>query len=235
MSSFSKNIWRSIKGHISRFLALFAIVALGAGVFAGLRMFVPDMIHSADTIYDEDRLIDFRIVSTLGIVEEDVEAVLETDGVEGAKPIILNEIALANPEKSLQISLEGIDMEQVRDFEAALAKASSETEQTRIKEEQFPNYVNRLTLLDGRFPQNPGEIVISNTDNNVQVGDNFSVTQVVGQDSIDKYLKVKKFEIVGIIKSPEFILDDYGVSPDTGKTITNYAYTGFNTYKETDV
>ena len=41
--AFRKNLWRSITQSWGRFIAIAAIVALGAGFFAGLRMTSPDI------------------------------------------------------------------------------------------------------------------------------------------------------------------------------------------------
>lgn len=225
MSAFAKNIWRSIQGHLSRFLALFAIIALGAGVFAGLRMFVPDMHTSADQYYDKLNMIDFRITSTLGLIDDDLNAVRNLDEIEGASPVILNEVSLNHGKKSIQLSLEGIDMKLAREFESADAS----------KKDKFPNYVNRLRILDGRLPEAKDEIVISNVEGDLRLGDTLEVSSIVGHEHPEEYFTTTTFKIVGFIASPEFISDAYGVSPDTGTTFTNYGYLGFDSYKNTDV
>ena len=43
MRAFSKDVVRSIRHSLGRFVALAAIVALGTGFYAGLRMAPPDM------------------------------------------------------------------------------------------------------------------------------------------------------------------------------------------------
>lgn len=226
MSAFTKNIWRSIKEHLSRFLALFAIIALGAGVFAGLRMFVPDMHTSADEYYDKLNMIDFRVTSTLGLVDDDLQAIRELDEIEGASPVILNEVSLSHGSKSVQLSLEGIDMDIARQFERAREQGL---------DQEFPNYVNRLRILEGRLPEKPDEIVISNINGSLKLGDKLSVSSIVGHDKPEDYFVTDTFTIVGFIASPEFISDSYGVSPDTGTTFTNYGYLGFDSYKDTEV
>ena len=73
-SAFTKDIFRSIKGSLGRFVAIAAIVALGTGFYAGLRMTGPDMKAAADAYFDGTALMDLRVVSTLGLEEEDLEA-----------------------------------------------------------------------------------------------------------------------------------------------------------------
>lgn len=65
-----------------RFLAIAGIVALGTGFYAGLRMTAPDMKLSADLFYDGTKLMDVRVLSTLGLTDDDLEALRATDGVE---------------------------------------------------------------------------------------------------------------------------------------------------------
>ena len=48
MSAFAKEFLRTITRKPGRFLALLAIVALGAGFYAGLRMTSPDMNLALD-------------------------------------------------------------------------------------------------------------------------------------------------------------------------------------------
>ena len=80
--AFDKNIVRSISGSLGRFLAIAGIVALGCGFYAGLRMTAPDMDLSADAYYDETQLMDVRVVSTMGLVRADLDALRAVEGVE---------------------------------------------------------------------------------------------------------------------------------------------------------
>ena len=87
MKAFRKNILRAITGNIARFFAIFGIVAVGAGVFAGMRAFVPDMYIAADAFYDEQNFADLQVTSALGLTDDDVEALRDLDGIEGATGI----------------------------------------------------------------------------------------------------------------------------------------------------
>ena len=53
---------------------------LAVGFLAGLRMTAPDMKHSLDVYYDEQNLMDVRILSTLGLTQDDIDALKEFDG-----------------------------------------------------------------------------------------------------------------------------------------------------------
>ena len=60
-----KSIFRTIKDSLGRYIAILAIIALGVGFFAGLRVAEESMIKTADKYLDEMNLYDFKLISTL--------------------------------------------------------------------------------------------------------------------------------------------------------------------------
>ena len=86
MKSYRKSIWRTVRQSASRFMAIFAIVALGVGFLAGFLSATPDMRYSADRFFDETHLFDLRIVGTMGLTDEDIQAVQALDQVEELMP-----------------------------------------------------------------------------------------------------------------------------------------------------
>ena len=72
--SYRKNTLRTFKSTASRFAAVFAIVALGVGFLAGLNATPIDMKESMERYMDDGNFYDLRIVSTLGLTDEDVDA-----------------------------------------------------------------------------------------------------------------------------------------------------------------
>ena len=79
--SLIKNTFREIKNTKARFISIMAIIALGVGFFAGIKATVPSMYNLARTYTDEQELMDYRLVSTVGFDEDDIKAVKNTDGV----------------------------------------------------------------------------------------------------------------------------------------------------------
>ena len=78
------SVLRLIKGTLARYLAIFAIIALGVGFFSGLRVSTDAMLKTAGDYLREKKLYDFRLISTLGLREEDVAAFAGLEGVETA-------------------------------------------------------------------------------------------------------------------------------------------------------
>ena len=136
-NSYQKNILRTFKGSKSRFIAIFAIVALGVGFLAGLLSTTPDMEDSMEEYLDGGNLFDLRVVSTLGLTEDDVAALEQVDGV-----------AKAQGGKSADLLVEQDGSELVCRVHALPADPEGE------------DVINRLTLADGRWPENANECVV---------------------------------------------------------------------------
>ncbi|MHB8064799.1 MAG: hypothetical protein ACYDG2_19570, partial [Ruminiclostridium sp.] len=66
-----RELWRTR----SRFLAIFAIIALGTGFFAGVKVTCPDMKLTADKYFQDYHLMDLKMVSTYGLNQDDINAI----------------------------------------------------------------------------------------------------------------------------------------------------------------
>ena len=76
-----KNSFRKIWKSKGRFLSLILIVILGTSFFAGVRETASDMIKTLDNYYDDTNLYDFKIVSTMGLTDDDIKSLEEIDGI----------------------------------------------------------------------------------------------------------------------------------------------------------
>lgn len=79
-----KDFFMEIRKSLGRFLSIFFIVALGVAFFSGIRATQPSMITTGDVYFDKNNLMDIKAISTLGLTEEDIEAVSKVEGVEYA-------------------------------------------------------------------------------------------------------------------------------------------------------
>ena len=80
----TKDFFREILKNKGRFISIVFIVMLGTAFFAGLRSTSYDMKYSADIYYDDAKLMDIRVLGTMGIGEEDVEDISAISGVDYA-------------------------------------------------------------------------------------------------------------------------------------------------------
>ena len=70
-----------IKKSKNRFLSIFFIVALGVAFFSGIQSSAPDMRMTGDSYFDDSNLMDLRVISTLGLTEDDLSALGDIEGV----------------------------------------------------------------------------------------------------------------------------------------------------------
>ena len=80
-----KNFYMEIRKSPGRFLSIFFIVALGVAFFSGIRSSEPSMRITGDAYFDGANLMDIQVMSTLGITEDDIDAIEKVDGVELAE------------------------------------------------------------------------------------------------------------------------------------------------------
>ena len=120
---------REIRQSAGRYLAILAIVGLGVGFFAGLRACQPDMMATGIKYLEEQELYDFRLLSTLGFTQEDVDAFAAHDDVSEARGAVFTDF-LTEIEAGTQV----------------VVKAHSLTEG-----------MNLPKLTAGRMPQAPDE------------------------------------------------------------------------------
>lgn len=151
-AAYQKDIWRSIRKGWKRFLSILAITALGVGMLTGLYAACTDMYYSADAFFDAQNLFDIRILSTLGLTDEDVEAIAQVAGVEAA---------------------EGAYYETVHTDVNGVRKS---VEMTVLSE----NCLNIPYLLAGSLPAKPGEIAVTQkylTDSGKALGGTLSIEE----------------------------------------------------------
>ena len=179
--TFIKNIIREIKNSISRFLAILAIVALGVGFLAGLLATTPDMRLSVDKYYDDTNTMDIRIASTMGLTDKDLKAIKDIDSISNVMPAY-----------SADVLLSGVD------YDIIVTKIHSIPSDTS-------NYQNKVILVDGRMPENPGECVIEHKDllgDAIKIGDKLYISE--DNVNIDDKLAINQFEVVGIVQSAQY-------------------------------
>lgn len=84
-SALATDTLRTIRHSARRFLALAAICVLGTTMLIGLTIACEDLRLSADSFFDDQRLYDVSVQSTLGLTNEDVDALAALDGVDSAQ------------------------------------------------------------------------------------------------------------------------------------------------------
>ena len=81
-SALLKDTIKEIKNTYKRFLSILVMAFLGVGFFAGMRAASPDMVDTIDQYYKESQVYDIKILSTLGLTNDDIDALSEIDEIE---------------------------------------------------------------------------------------------------------------------------------------------------------
>lgn len=180
-SALQKNTFIEILKTKSRFLSIFSIVAIGIAFFAGIKNTAPDMKNSADSYYGKSNLAHYRLISTLGFTEEDVNALNSLEGVT-VYPGYFTDVIVQN----------GGQDEIVRVMSLA--------------EYGRNNEVNRLELVEGRFPEKPDECLADSGGLVTERHAGDRIVMLSGDDNdITDTVKVTEYTIVGTFNSPSYI------------------------------
>lgn len=175
--SFTKTIIRQILSNKSRFVAIFAIVAIGVGFFSGVLASGDDMRLGADQYYDRNNLMDFRLLSTYGFSDSDVAAIGDMSGIK-IYPSYFHDLIL--------------------DTDGAETVC-------RVFSYNPDNPVNTPYLIAGRLPENENEcLLISSQYSEEFLGTKISFSGENGED-IDDVLSQTEYTVVGLFYSPMYI------------------------------
>lgn len=154
-----KNIFRTIKNTLNRFLAITAIVALGAGFLGGLMATSPDMKASADSYMDKYDWYDLDIVNRLGFTQEEIELVKGLDEIDQLQEgIVCDDVFLTADKKRLTSRLFGLlpenDELKINRFELKEGKLPEKADQCLVQlvssySASAPKVGEKLTVIEG--------------------------------------------------------------------------------------
>ncbi len=133
-NAYRADILRTIRKESRRFLAVMSIAALGVMMFSGLRASCEDLRRSADRFFDQQNLHDLSIASTMGLTDDDVQALRAVDGVgkaEGFCSVKANVSASGRTHSVTMITLSDSGMDQPLVLEGRLPETLSETAVTQ--------------------------------------------------------------------------------------------------------
>lgn len=182
-----KDAFREIRKSFGRFMAIFVIIAIGSGFFAGIKATMPDMINTAEIYFKEKALMDIKLVSTIGVRSEDVEAVKQADNVSGV---------MAGYSKDVYYKYES------RNLVLKFMSYNSELD------ENSQHKLNRPELLEGRYPEREGECLIevkATSPHTFKVGSTIKVSEPDDTKKLSDFLTNDTYKIVGVCSSPLYI------------------------------
>ena len=178
----------------ARFISIFLIVALGVAFFSGIQAASPDMRFSGDAYYDSARLMDLKVIGTLGLTGEDVEAIKSIKGVHEAEGAYATDVMCGQAESQKVLHVESINEK-----------------------------VNQITATSGRLPEKRGECFLDSafaSASGYEVGD----TITFRQEGETKLLTTETYQVVGTGSAPLYISFNRGNTTLGSGEVNGFVY-----------
>ncbi len=184
-----KSTLREIRTSLARYLAIFAIVALGVGFFSGLKDCKTSMVSTATRYLEEHNMYDYMLISSYGIDDDSVDMARAEKGVSGA-------------EGSVQVDV---------------MASSGQADEVALKAISLPDKINTLRVVSGRLPESGDECVVDDyhiDSEGYRTGDTIVLTDSNDEDTLDIFGH-REYKIVGTVNTPVY-LDYQRGSTDIG-------------------
>ena len=200
-----KDTFRELSNSIMRFLAILIIIFLGVGFYVGISATSPNMLWTADEYYSKHNLMDYRVLSTYGLTDEDLEDLNNLSGYT-VQNHYANDFVVENYSEAIR--LYSYDLENGQS-------------------------INDYSIVEGRLPETSGEIALDSNKgflSDVQIGDKITLESGEDTGNPEDNLEHQTFEVVGFVRSPLFI--ELGSRGNT--TIGSGSLNGFGVISEKD-
>lgn len=195
-SIMKKTTLREIRQSLGRYLAIFAIVAMGVGFFAGLKITRQVMITSANAYLEEKQLYDYRLLSTLGFEDEDVQTLSSKEDVRFVEGAVAADILYFNQQGNEDV----------------------------IKAHSLLQNINGLEVVAGRLPQQATECVVdANLYDKSALGTKIVLSENNVEEDLD-YFAYREYTIVGIAQSSAYIQFERGTTALGNGQVSGFMY-----------
>lgn len=193
----ARNLRQSIVKSLARYIAIVAIIALGSGMFVGLRTTKSDMIATGQRFMDEQNMFDLRLLNTYGWSLEDEARIAELDGIVDAEGVIWMDV---------------------------ITRFGNSDRESVYKFYSIPEKINQVYLLGGRMPRTPDECLADGFHTSDAIlGKKVIVTESNSEDTLDS-LSVRELTIVGYVSTPLYMDMTRGSTSIGNGTVSGYLY-----------
>ena len=197
--SLRKNIFREIRGTWKRFLSIALMAFLGAGFFAGINASSTDMQLACDTYLDQQNCFDLEVMSTLGLTQDDVDAILQVKGIDAAAGAYSENVLVDIGEGEEKVKLMTIPEE---------------------------GSLNQLYLVEGEMAEQADECVVPQSLLDItgkKIGDKLEITETLEEEEESSF-RYTSLTITGVINSPLFIFSSSGSNERSTGAVADYLY-----------
>lgn len=192
-----KDSFREIKKTYKRFISIILMALLGVAVFVGIGASGDNIANTVGTYFKEYDIYDLKLISTLGLTNEDLEEIQKIDGVT---------TAIATYEKDVLLEINGSNYV--------------------INAMEYNETLNKVELVEGNIPSSANEVMIDSKlaeEQNIKIGDKINLQEVL-EENQESALKNVELIVSGISNTPLFMTDERGTSKlGTGK-VDYYVY-----------
>ena len=196
-SAMRKNLLQSIQKSFGRYIAIVAIIALGAAMFVGLLMTKTDMVATGQKFMDEQNMFDLRLVSTYGWAQEQLDAIEKLDCVEAAEGII---------------------------YVDAVARTAGSEDDSVYRIYAMPQKLNKVSIRGGRMPESADECVIVGYQMTDEIlGTQIRISADNTTNTLDS-LRYRTYTIVGYVATPIYMDMNRGTTSVGNGTLANCLY-----------
>ncbi len=219
-----KDTLREIRHSINRFISILIIIALGVGFFVGIKCASPSMLQTADNYFAQQNLMDFKLQSTFGFTEDDLQAISNMEHVAEIMPSYSADVILQQENRNVTVKVMAIPPE----------------------DSGYPT-LNQPVIIEGRMPQAPNECVVDHSravNESITIGSTVRFAPSVGEQALSEILHRDTYTVVGIAESPMYISADRGQTNVGDDTLycffmlpqENFAYQSYTeVYVQTDM
>ena len=195
-SAWNKNQRREVMKTLGRFVSILSIVALGVGTFSGLKVTQNAMTDTADQYLRQYKMFDDKLVSTIGLEEEDVAAFAAMDGISTAEGAVSRDVIVSVEKGSTYV----------------------------LSAHSITNDINLVDLVAGRMPQAPNECLgDARMQKKTAIGTKITISSDNDEDTLDAFA-YDEYTIVGIANTPTYLNMERGNTKLAGGKVAAYVY-----------
>ena len=191
-----RNLTQTIRHSLGRYIAIVAIIALGAGLFTGLKVTKVDMVATVQSYTDRQNMFDLQVMNSYGWTGDDVDELARVQGIADAEGTV-----------SLDVLVH-----------------MGNNEDQAFKLLSIPERLNRPALVAGRMPSAPDECLVEGYffDESI-IGKTLYISEANTETTREAFA-CDAYTIVGTVSSPMYLNMQRGSTSIGSGSISAYGY-----------
>ena len=191
-----RNLTQTIRHSLGRYIAIVAIIALGAGLFTGLKVTKVDMVATVQRYTDRQNMFDLQVMNSYGWTGDDVDELARVQGI--------------------------AEVEGTVSLDVLVHMGNNEDQAFRLL--SIPERLNRPELVSGRMPSAPDECLVEGYffDESI-IGKTLYISEANTETTREAFA-CDAYTIVGTVSSPMYLNMQRGSTSIGSGSISAYGY-----------